>query len=270
MGIALGRIFKGILPEDHLSGESHDVIKLSNALIASLSALVLGLLVASANESYKEFNDGVEKIGVDLLSMDHILKSFGPEALDTRDNLHEYIIGLFLLNWPEDKAELEANVKNIKLNVFRQNLQPKVELYKFGSEWADQKLAKIGMEVLAISAKNDSQRWLQSKAMDLCFEIAQERWLLMEQTQETFPPLFLAVMSVWLTILFFSFSLFAPRNKTVATMLLLCALSVSGAVLLFLELNEPFRGLLKASSAPLFRVIVLIDKDAQFFNKTVR
>ena len=55
----------------------------------------------------------------------------------------------------------------------------------------------------------------------------------------------------WLAALFASFGLFAPRNATVVAVLGVSAQSVSGAILLILEMNQPFQGLVKVSSAPL-------------------
>ena len=62
---------------------------------------------------------------------------------------------------------------------------------------------------------------------------------------------FLVVLVFWLTILFISFGLFAPPNATVIATLFVCALSVSGAIFLILELDQPFEGLIRISSAPL-------------------
>jgi hypothetical protein len=61
----------------------------------------------------------------------------------------------------------------------------------------------------------------------------------------------LIVLVFWLTIIFASFGLFAPGNATVTTVFLICALSVSGAIFLILELDRPFEGLIQVSSAPL-------------------
>jgi hypothetical protein len=48
-----------------------------------------------------------------------------------------------------------------------------------------------------------------------------------------------------------SLGLFAPRNGTVYTVVFVCALSVSGALFLILEMDRPFEGLLRISDAPL-------------------
>ena len=59
------------------------------------------------------------------------------------------------------------------------------------------------------------------------------------------------VLLLWLTVIFASFGLFAPRNATVLAVLAVCALSVAGAVFLITELDNPFEGLLKVSAEPM-------------------
>jgi hypothetical protein len=65
------------------------------------------------------------------------------------------------------------------------------------------------------------------------------------------PVPFLVVLVFWLCIIFASFGLFAPRNGTVIAAFFVCALSVSGAIFLILELDQSFEGLLQVSGAPL-------------------
>jgi hypothetical protein len=55
----------------------------------------------------------------------------------------------------------------------------------------------------------------------------------------------------WLTIIFFSFGLFATPNTTVIIVLLVCALSAASALFLILELDQPYGGFIKISSAPM-------------------
>jgi hypothetical protein len=74
--------------------------------------------------------------------------------------------------------------------------------------------------------------------------------LLLEQLGSSNPIPFLVVLVFWLSI-FASFGLFAPRNATVVAAFSICALSVSGAIFLILELDQSFEGLLQVSSDPL-------------------
>ena len=77
------------------------------------------------------------------------------------------------------------------------------------------------------------------------------RLLLFEHLDRSISVPFLVVLVFWLCIIFASFGLFAPRNATVIAVLCVCALSVSGAIFLILELDRSFEGLLKVSGAPL-------------------
>ncbi|HME69605.1 MAG TPA: hypothetical protein VKM54_07020, partial [Myxococcota bacterium] len=55
----------------------------------------------------------------------------------------------------------------------------------------------------------------------------------------------------WLAAIFTSFGLLAPINTTVITALFVCALSVSGAIFMIVEMDEPFTGLIQISSEPM-------------------
>jgi hypothetical protein len=79
----------------------------------------------------------------------------------------------------------------------------------------------------------------------------QARWLVLSATKPSVPVLFLVILVFWLTITFASFGVFAPRNAMVLTVLFVCALSVSLAVFLVLEMDTPFDGLLRVSADPL-------------------
>jgi hypothetical protein len=77
------------------------------------------------------------------------------------------------------------------------------------------------------------------------------RWLLLLQRDQSIPLIFLIVLVTWLTVIFGTFGLFAPRNATAVAGLIVCTLSVSGAIFLILEMNRPFAGWMKVSSAPM-------------------
>ena len=52
-GALFGMWLRSVLPEPHLNAESRDVVKLATGLIATLAALVLGLLIATAQSSFQ-------------------------------------------------------------------------------------------------------------------------------------------------------------------------------------------------------------------------
>ena len=103
-----------------------------------------------------------------------------------------------------------------------------------------------------LSPKDDRQRALQPPALAMTIELVQTRWLMYEQgSSGSVSTIMLVILVFWLSTIFLSFGLFAPRSATVITALFVAALSVSGAIFLILEMYSPFGGLIKISSAPL-------------------
>ena len=109
--------------------------------------------------------------------------------------------------------------------------------------------------IQALTPKTEAQRSFQAGAIKTATDIAQSRWLLFAQKGSSIPTPFLVVVVFWLAMLFASFSLFARPNATVIATLMVCALSVAGAVFLILELDRPFDGMIRVSSAPLVRTL---------------
>ncbi len=110
---------------------------------------------------------------------------------------------------------------------------------------------KLADAIRGLKPRYDSQRALQSRALDLTESLLQTRWLVLAGTETSVPTPFLVILLFWLTITFASFGMFAPRNATVLVVLFVCALSVSSAVFLITEMDKPFEGLLKVSADPL-------------------
>jgi hypothetical protein len=225
-GALLGMGIRAILPKHHLSPDSKDVVKLGMGLIATMSALVLGLLVASAKSSFDAQRSELTQISANVIYFDRILARYGPDTKEIRALLRASVISALDRIWPEDKS------------------RPSQVEGTAGSE-------AIFDKILELSPKTDAQRQLQAQAIKLATDVAQMRWLLFAQKGSSIPTPFLIVLVFWLMIIFASFTLFAPVNATVIVTLLVCALSVSGAIFLILELDRPFAGLIQISSAPL-------------------
>ena len=96
---------------------------------------------------------------------------------------------------------------------------------------------------------------MQSQALQLGNDLLQSRWLLIEENQNELPTPFLVVLLCWLTILYTTYGLFAPRNATVIIVLLVCAFSMSSAIYMIVEMSRPFEGIIKVSSAPLLKAL---------------
>jgi membrane-bound ClpP family serine protease len=99
---------------------------------------------------------------------------------------------------------------------------------------------------------------LYATAQQLLTDLRQSHWVLIQRSQHVIPLPFLVVLLFWLTMLHISFGLFAPRNATVIAVLLISALSVSGAVFIVLDMTHPLQGVITVSSAPMRKALELL------------
>jgi len=217
------------LPEGHLVEHTRDVIKLGAGLIGTISALVLSLLIATANSTYNSQSDRAQHLAAGLILIDQLLAQYGPEARPARERLRQIPGPLADRIWREDPTG-DAN-----RSAFR--------IVAGGDEFV--------AEVQRLAPQNDAQRMLKDRAIQVTADFAQTRFLLFEQAGSSLPVPFLAILTFWLAIIFASFGMLSPTNATLTAALTVFAVSVSGALFLVLELNQPFNGLLELSSAPL-------------------
>jgi hypothetical protein len=223
----LAMFAQGALPRHHLSSDSKDVVKLGIALIATMAALVLSLLVASAKSAFDTRSNQLVAVSADIILLDRALARYGPETKDARSLLRNSVAAVVERFWPAEGARpisIDPNAQAVEA---------------------------LAVKIEELSPQNDMQRLLRSQALTTAQEVGRTRLLLFENLGSSIPLPFLVVLVFWLCIIFASFGLFAPRNATVIAVLCVCALSVAGAIFLILELDRSFEGLLQVSGAPL-------------------
>jgi hypothetical protein len=228
-GALLGMFLQSILPEHHLNEASKDVVKVVTGLIATLAALVLGLLIASAKNSFDTVNEGFRQSAAKIILLDRALAQYGPETKDVRELLRRSFAARVEQLFPKEQSRsttLKSSQATTAIEGFQQKLR-------------------------ALAPQNDAQRSLQSRALDLSDAVAQARWVGIEHEDNTIPVSFLVVLVFWLAAMFAGFGLFAPRNTIAVTVLFLGALSLSAAIFLIEELNNPLEGFITVLRAPL-------------------
>jgi hypothetical protein len=225
-GALLGIALRAVLPQSELNADSKDVVKLGVGLIATMAALVLGLLIASAKSSFDMQNSELTEMASRVVLLDRVLAHYGPETKEARDELRSSVVRSF--NWVSSKDTAGAS-----------QFEPAAN----GEVLYD--------KIQGLSPKDDVQRSIQAQALSILVGLGQTRWLIAEQRISSVSTPLLLVLIFWLIIIFVSFGLFAPRNATVIVSLLVSALSVSGAIFLILEMYSPYAGLIRVSSAPL-------------------
>lgn len=229
-GAALfGTYVRSILPPAHLSKESQDVMRLAMGLVATMTALLLGLVTAAARSSFDSQDATMRTTATNILTLDRLLARYGPETRATRDLLRNAVAFRVETTWPEDGSGGSGLAQS--------QGTPAVE--------------EIENQILQLVPATDPQRWFKSEALKLAEDVVKARWRGLASQEGSVPLLFLAVVIFWLTVTFVSFGLYAPPNASVITVLFVAAISVAAAVFLTLELDSPFHGLIKVSSGPL-------------------
>jgi len=212
-----------------MEGDSKELIKLVMGLIATITALVLGLQISSAHSAYEAQEAELEQLGVHLYQIDRILDHFGPDALETRDLLRRIVTADIERTWAGEGA---GATRFALLSVQRES-------------------ERLFDGIANLSPKTDLQRFGQSRALQLLGTIGATRRLMVEQAKSALSMPFLIILVSWLTILFFSFGLFARFNATVVSALFVGSASVAGAVFLILGMSQPYGGWMRISDAPL-------------------
>ena len=176
----IGLHLRGILPEPHLHEDSVAMVRLCSGVIATLAALVLGLLVASAKANYDRVNDDVSHAAASILLLDRTLAQYGPDTREARSLLRAVVV---------------ATVDSV--------------FSRHGHGAADlddpHRLAtgeRLQAELRQLAPQNDTQRDLKTAALQLSNEIVQTRLLVITQSGGSIPSLFLVVLVLWLAIMF--------------------------------------------------------------------
>ncbi len=232
-GAFLGIFLRNTLPKHHLSEATKDVVKLGTGLIGTITGLVLGLLIASANSTFETQSSQVQQMTANIVVLDQTLAQYGPEAASARNLMRRVVASMADRIW-------------------RENSSPSGGLAPFEASAAALSLFDV---ILKLSPQNDRQRSLQARAIGTLQEIGKARLLLFAEAGVAIPMPFLVVLIFWLAIIFASFSLFADNNATTVIALCIFALSASAAIFLILELGQPFTGLMRISSEPLRNVL---------------
>lgn len=236
-GAALfGMWLRRMLPEHHFSDETKDTVKLAMGFVATMAALVLGLLVASAKDSYDKQAGGVTQMAAKIIFLDRILANYGSETKDIRATYRRFVERVTKTMWPD------GNTRDSQLD-------PSAS----GTE-------ELFAAIEALAPKNELQTTLKSQAVSAGLELGQLRWLEYEQAGESASKPLVCFLVFWIVILFASFGMFAPKNATVIAALFFAALSVAGAIFLIMELRSPFVGLLQIPKTPFLDAITHLGK----------
>jgi hypothetical protein len=225
---ALGFFLNTVLPGHHLNAESRDSLKVAIGVVGTLTALVLGLVVGSAKNSYDEISAGLKGLTIDVILLDQVLARYGPQASQTRALLREAAFGrLSALSGGAGTGQHAAR-----------------------SAESTAAIDALARQLSELKPATEYQRLLQSQADALMSDLGRTFLNTQARVGGTIPHAFIFVLAVWLVIMFAGIGTLAPRNATARTGVIVCALAFAIALFLILELDTPYDGIIKISDAP--------------------
>lgn len=237
-GVVIGMLVRRFIPEQHRVKESTEGIQLGTGLVATMAALVLGLLIGGAKSSFETQRTGLQQIATNVILLDRTLAHYGPDTKPARARLHEMVTSMIDHIRPEDSSQR--------------------------SGLADTAVTAEGGALLGalrdLEATDDYHRGARAHALELSSELAKARWQLTQRNEDSLPMAFLVVLWSWFFVLFASLGAFWARNATVVVVLFMCAASVASAIFLIVDLNQPFEGVIHVSSGSLDDALAQLGK----------
>jgi hypothetical protein len=222
-GVPFGMFLRRRLPAEHFCIDAKETVRLAIGLVVTMTGLVLGMLVSSAKSSHDAQKNKIAEMSAQIILLNNLLTLYGPETKSTRIEVRRQVEDSVNNIWPSE-ASLQSR------------LRPK---------GTDQDFAR---EMQLLVPKDEMHTAIKAEVLSMASDLSRTRWLMYlesEQTSMSIP--LLIVVTSWLVAIFVSFGLFAPSNSTVMVTLLICALAVSAAIFIILEMYSPFSGILRIS-----------------------
>ena len=229
--VCLGKLIRRRISERYLDADTKDVVKLCMGLVATMAALLLGLLVSSAKGSYDATRDAVTQLAGKAAVLDRVFTLYGPEATEAKSLFRAALEESNQHMWPAQRGASDQVAPDT---------QAGNALY---------------FAIMRLSPRDDTQRSLKTQAATLIVELGQVRSLLQSRSASSISIPLLVMVVAWLVIISLGFSVLAPSNAVGNMALLLSALAVASAIFLILELDRPFDGLVQISSKPIQDVL---------------
>jgi hypothetical protein len=234
-GVQLGNFLRRASPEHHRSGDSRDAIRSGAAVIGTLAALVLGLMVSSASKNFDAVNGGLTENAASYIDLDRILAQYGTDSQSTRNLLRQGVEAEIDRLWPAEGDDVPSMVYSPELEA-------------------------VAGSIRDLKPQSESQQILKPRALQVLGDALKQRWLVVAHGHSYVPTVFVVIVVFWFTVLFAVFALLSPSNVTANSFMTFCTIAVAGGVFLVLDMSLPFEGLIRVNPAPMETVLKLLGR----------
>lgn len=234
-GVLLGHVLRRASPEHHRIGESRDAIRSGLAVIGTLAALVLGLMVSSASKNFDTLNNGLTENAASYIDLDRILAQYGAESKPSRDLLRHAVEAEFDHIWPPGGQEVPTMSYSAAFEAVAGSLR-------------------------GLTPQNEDQKILKPRALQVMGDALKQRWMVVAHAHTYVPTAFVVIVVFWFAVLFAVFTMLAPGNATATSFMIFCTVAVAGGVFLVLDMSQPFDGLIRISREPMETALGLLGR----------
>jgi hypothetical protein len=241
-GGLLGLALKHVLPEEHTSGPSRDMIGAVVGLLTLLCALVTGLLIWTAYGVYAGQNAAIQNLAAKVLQLDLALQDYGPEANPERLALRDRLGKTIDQVWGAQEIDANFAAHNFAAAIVVMR-DPQKALSRLPPSTDAQKQAALATATSTMDAIGQAR-------LQMSFALS----------APVSYPLLLTVIG-WVICLFCGFGLMSKVSPMPVIALAVGAIAIASAVLLILDLSDPYSGVFRASSAPLEQVLAVMGKE---------
>jgi hypothetical protein len=214
------------LASEHLQEDTNETVRLIANIFVVMASLALGLMMNSAKNTFATNEENVHALATDLILLDRSMRALGSEADEAHRHLVEYV----------QQSLTDANIVEE---------DPQAEAF----------LDAVGTSLRAIRFSDERQIALWNDARELYRQTVRQRWIVVDASNGTIPPILIVMLIGWLVIIFASFGYRAPRNVITATSFVLAALLISATLFVIIDMDTPASGLMQASKSPFERVL---------------
>jgi hypothetical protein len=230
LALHAGQRLAARLPSNHLAGDMRSAAQVGIGMLATLAALVLGLMITSAKGSFDDRDHEIVEVATSAVLLDRALAGYGASAQAARVELKSMATEI------ASRVSAGGNVTEAE---FRTPLKTVANL------------THLQETILSLVPATDAQRWFQQRALALSSDMGHLRVLTVERGDHTVPTTLLVVIAAWVILIFFGLGVFVAANRTITTTLVVCAFAFATAILLVLELDTPYSGIIGISGRPL-------------------
>jgi hypothetical protein len=220
--MAAGQALRARLPDHHRSSESQEAVVRAVGVVVTLTALVLGLVVTTAEQYYQSVESELTEIAANALATDAVLARYGPGSATARTLLRDSIDAAVASVWPGHGAGRPATA-GTGMDV----------------------VGRLADVIEALPRADGRQAEMQQRAAVLVGDMELAGFKLERLQNGGAQPVLMGVLLSWLAIAYLGLGLVLPRTSAATLTTILSAMACSGALFLVVEFYSPVSGLVQ-------------------------